>query len=512
MRSKLVDQEARDNILKDDNSILVSASAGSGKTTIMVKKMCIELDQLTDHRTIAAITFTVKATDEIKRKAQQSIKKPFVVMTNDSFIENEITRPFLKDAFGPDFSGDFSVEYGNQYKFTVATQGLEQLKSKNILGSFNDNKNNFKFKLALAIIKRSVAAQEYIKSKYATLFIDEYQDSDKDMHQFFMYLKNELNIKIFIVGDAKQAIYLWRGAVSNIFEILARESFNSYELVTNFRCHKEIENYANLFHNTRYYENQDNMVNNVILIKYPSRTFTNIPKILSNLIDENTINLNKEVTIISNVNNHAKRIVELLNSNGYDFVFIPRTPIDEGLPNGYLLKELGMFAKNTTYTIYDFMEKIGVDERPQTRVEINKIISSLKKADNLVVTKIEETISNLASYLGITVGPDEVTKFCQSVCDPQYEMAFQMMEKKHKVMTVYASKGLEFDQVISFARYYNIHNNDDVQNHYVCVTRAKEKFIMMIDTTEYHDHVLSTALTYGLSDSSRLFRYIDNEL
>ncbi len=509
MRSKLVDQEARDRILEDDNSILVSASAGSGKTTIMVKKMGIEINKITDHRTIAAITFTIKATEEIKRKAQQSIKKSFVVMTNDSFVENEITRPFIRDAFGPECSGDYSVEYGNQYKFTTANQGLEQLKRKNKLGTFENSKHNFKFKLALAIIKKSVAAQEYLTSKYKTIFIDEYQDSDQDMHRFFMFLKNELNIKIFIVGDSKQAIYMWRGAMSNIFELLAKERFSSYELVTNFRCHKEIENYANLFHNSRYFEIQDELVSNVILKENPNRHFTNFPTSFSQLIDDNILDLNKEITIISNVNNDAKRIAELLNRNGYDFVFIPRTPIDEGLPNGYLLKELAMFAKNGAYTIYDFLEKIGNDERTQTKAEINKIIGGLKKVENLVAEKLEEVVLGLVSYLGVTIGADEITKFCQSVCDPQYDMAFQILDKKHKVMTVFASKGLEFDQVISFSRYYEIQNNENMQNHYVCVTRAKEKFVMYIDNEEYYQHAIKTATKNGLNDAGELFRYIE---
>lgn len=149
MRSRLVDQEARDKILEDDNSILVSASAGSGKTTIMVQKMGIELSKITDHKTIAAITFTVKATEEIKRKAQQSIKKPFVVMTNDSFIENEITRPFLKDAFGSEYSEDYSVEYGNRYKFTVASEGLMQIKQRKILGTFLTTKKILNLNLPL---------------------------------------------------------------------------------------------------------------------------------------------------------------------------------------------------------------------------------------------------------------------------------------------------------------------------------------------------------------------------
>lgn len=511
---KLIDQDERYGILENSGDIVVSASAGSGKTTIMVEKMGIELEKIRDHRTIAAITFTVKATEEIKKKAGKNIKKPFVVMTNDSFIESEIIRPFIKDALGKEFGNDYSVEYGNEYKFETYSSGLKQLKSKNILGSFEDNKRNFNFKLANEILEKSVASQEYIKAKYSWIFLDEYQDSDRDMHRFFMKLKNELDIKLFIVGDSKQAIYLWRGAISNVFELLENENFSSYELVTNFRCDKEIENYANLFHNPQYVMNLHSNVENVTLIEYNSfnsfyerRDFVGFVDEFKSIIFEEILDLNKEVTIIANYNNDAKKITELLNQEGFDFVFIPKTPIDEGIPNGYLLKELALYSKNSTYTIYDFLENTHIDERIRTRFEVNNIIGKLKKTKNLIPNIIEEVVSELSSYLGISIGKDEIKKFCESICDIKYDMAFRILESKHKVMTVFASKGLEFDQVISFSRYYKIHSSENLQNHYVCITRAKEKFIMFIDDEAYYDHVLEVADSNGIKDIKRLIRY-----
>lgn len=510
----LIDQEQRKRILEDSGDIVVSASAGSGKTTIMIKKMGIELEKIANHRTIAAITFTVKATEEIKKKAGNNIKKPFVVMTNDSFIENEIIRPFIKDALGKEYGNDYSVEYGKEYIFETYLSGLKQLESKNILGSFKDKKRNFNFMLAHDILEKSKAAQEYIKSKYSWIFLDEYQDSDKDMHRFFMKLKNQLNIKLFIVGDSKQAIYLWRGAMNNVFELLNNENFSTYELVTNFRCNKEIENYANLFHNPQYVIKYSNNVENLVLKEYNSfnnfyerKNFAGFVDEFKSIIFKEILDLNKEITIISNYNNDAKKITELLNQEGFDFVFIPKTPIDEGIPNGYLLKELALYSKNSTYTIYDFLENTQIDERAKTRFEVDNIIRKLKKTENLKSKIIEKVISELSSYLGISIGKDEIRKFCESICDSSYDMAFRIIESKHKVMTVFASKGLEFDQVISFSKYYKIYNSENLQDHYVCITRAKERFIMFIDDEAYYDNVLRVSDSNGIKDIKKLIRY-----
>ena len=51
-------------------------------------------------------------------------------------------------------------------------------------------------------------------------------------------------------------------------------------------------------------------------------------------------------------------------------------------------------------------------------------------------------------------------------------------------MTVHAAKGLEFKQVIIFAKNFNLNRNDD-ELHYVATTRAKNKLVIKIDDECY---------------------------
>src|SRR5699024_811534 len=138
---------------------------------------------------IAAITFTNKATKEIKDKAyEKGVEKSFVASTNNSFVEMEIIRPFLKDALGNEYCSDFIIEFDQKYQFDMKQEGLEQLKNHNIMGTYRNNKKNFIFEIALIVLKQSRAAREYLQAKYAMIFIDEYQDSDMNMHKLFMYI------------------------------------------------------------------------------------------------------------------------------------------------------------------------------------------------------------------------------------------------------------------------------------------------------------------------------------
>ena len=87
----------------------------------------------------------------------------------------------------------------------------------------------------------------YLKAKYFKIYVDEYQDCDKDMHALFMYICESLNIDTFVVGDEKQSIYMWRGAYPKAFmSIWNREDFSKKFMRDNFRSCQQIQNYSNL--------------------------------------------------------------------------------------------------------------------------------------------------------------------------------------------------------------------------------------------------------------------------
>lgn len=500
----IVDQEARDAILYETGSIVISASAGSGKTTIMIKKMKRVLEEIKDHKTVAAITFTTKATEEIKKKAGlEGVKKEFFAQTNDSFIEHEIIRPFITDTYGTEFQSDFTIDY--DFKFHDFESGKKSLVEYLKLGVFYNIKENFKFQLALDILKNNAAARQYLQSKYEMLFLDEYQDSDLDMHDLFMYLKEMLGIKLFIVGDPKQAIYIWRGAQPNIFEKLDSETFKRYELVMNFRSHDEIVNYANLLHNTNCFNSQYNeKVERVVHCNLNDFTSS-----FSRLVYEGEVDLDKEITIIINYNDDARECADRLNEQGYNFQFIPRTPIDNNTPNNHLLYQLACYVIDNNFSIYDLIENINVDSRRQMVERVEMIIKKLKGNLKCDQETICSTLIELEKLLEIKFTKDEMKLLYETVKEDQYHIAFKKTEEKHKVMTVFGSKGLEFSQVISFSRFYKVHIEQGYQNHYVCITRAKDKLIMIDDSTNYEDFIIDLSREGGMTNSYNLFKNVD---
>lgn len=483
------DSEIRKKIIDSNESLVILAGAGSGKTTLLTNKIISFIEKNKTHYKVAAITFTQKAAYEIKTKLNGHGVGNFIG-TNDSFVEQEIIRPFLIDVYGDDFSKDFIVTYSSD-EFSLYSQGLNILKTKKILASYSNTKKNFKFQLALKILKNSIVAKQYLISKYKWIFIDEYQDSDEDMHNLFMFIK-ELGVNLFIVGDLKQSLYSWRGAKPELFKKLYENEngFNKFELLENFRCSKCVQNYANIieYRDLSRYHTECREINVI-----------GVENKLKCILDK--LDLNKEISFLARRNIKAEDIKNELNSAGYNFTFIAKSPLEDlGTVNKNTLINLARYVKDKNYTHYDFVNNIAGDYSKKDIMQIKSIIEPLcstPKEDD-----IEQILLKLFAFLGLEFYENiEIPNFIKSIQDSKYDNSFNGKLFKHNVMTIHSSKGLEFEQVVMYASDFKIHWNRDLNEHYVAVTRAKSKVIIVLDDDNYIKEVSNIVKRLGIKIS-----------
>lgn len=252
-------------IVEESGNLIVRASAGTGKTHTMVSKIVYDIEYQHTHKVVAAITFTIKAANEIKERMTIDTADHFIG-TNNSFAIEEIIKPFMKDVFGMEYKLDMSTDYST--KVNTFAEGVVKIKDEQILCSYRNSKENFIFQLALDILKKSKACQLYLQAKYFKIYVDEYQDCDKDMHALFMYICEILRIDTFVVGDEKQSIYMWRGAYPKAFmSIWDRPDFSKKFMRDNFRSCQQIQNYSNLLCNeTRDLYKPVNDLSSIIMV------------------------------------------------------------------------------------------------------------------------------------------------------------------------------------------------------------------------------------------------------
>lgn len=96
-------------IVEQPGNLIVRASAGTGKTHTMVSKIMYDIEYQHTHKVVAAITFTIKAANEIKERLTIDTSSHFIG-TNNSFVIEEIIKPFMKDVFGKAYKQDMNTD------------------------------------------------------------------------------------------------------------------------------------------------------------------------------------------------------------------------------------------------------------------------------------------------------------------------------------------------------------------------------------------------------------------
>ncbi len=465
------------DIIKDlDGSIVVSASAGTGKTGVLVEKIKYELENNLSEKTIAGITFTIKAANEIKERLNNSNEDLFIG-TNNSFAIQEIITPFMWDVYGKNFKFDFDANY--LIKVNTFEEGIKCLKDNKSVCSYCDNKKNFVFELALDILKKSEAARKFLKAKYFKLFIDEYQDCDNSMHSFFMYIKDILNIDLFIVGDNKQSIYIWRGAAPGLFNsLLEKDDFTVYYLHENFRCAKQIQNLSFLINSStaQYYEKCEN-VDSIVILNY---NHTDKIEAINNIYDRNL-----KTAILTRKKADALKCSEELNSLGNNFLYIPQLPIDELTSRDswlYFATADYYFTKNI-YVFFEYIPTEGADKKELDEANKNLIKVKLDEFFDLITNEelAFQKLKEVADLYEVPCLIEHTKLLINTISDNSNKVAFFNVGKSNQSMTAHSSKGKEFEQVIMFAEDFD--NIDQLGENlnllYVAITRAKQKLIIL---------------------------------
>lgn len=464
----------QEKIVLTPGNMIVRASAGTGKTHTMVNKIAREINCNKSHRVIAAITFTIKAAQEIKERLSVDISQHFIG-TNNSFAIEEVIKPFMKDVFGEDFDVDMSTDYSS--KIDTFHEGIKKICEDHILCSYEDKKENFIFQLAQHIIKNSVACQLYMQAKYFKIYIDEYQDCDKYMHEFFMYLCDNLQIETFIVGDEKQSIYIWRGAYPEAFiSIWNKPNFEKIFMGDNFRSCQQIQNYSNLLcEETRHLYAPVDDLNSIIWISTNLATWSR--EVL------NHIDISKKSALLRFSNVNAKNGASLLQRQGMECMHIPQIPIsDITTESAWLYSAIAKYIILERYSVYDLISEIPAEGNMSKKVvsvikgHLNNIENSLKSEG---IEAFESQVKALAEYLGYIVKQEHIERLYQTILDDTFHVAFEPERYQHISITFHSSKGLEFDQVIVFAEDYQMSDIASIYNHYVAVTRAKTKLIII---------------------------------
>jgi len=287
--SRMLNDQQRLAVHHVDSPLLVLAGAGSGKTSVITRKIAhLVASGHAPAGKIAAITFTNKAAREMRERVARLVSAEaaaeLTVCTFHAlglkFLHIEHERAGLKRNFSVLDADDSGAIIKDLAPTGIKPDALWQLKSlvsgvKNAgltpeqaaaaarsqreieaatiyelyqrrLAAYNAVDFDDLIRLPLKVLETHVDARAEWNERLRYLLVDEYQDTNLAQYQLLMHLAGPRGA-FTCVGDDDQSIYAWRGANPENLDQLARDwpNLRVVKLEQNYRCGKRILRAAN---------------------------------------------------------------------------------------------------------------------------------------------------------------------------------------------------------------------------------------------------------------------------
>ncbi len=187
-------------------SLALTAGPGAGKTEMLAQRADFLLRTGTCRypKRILAISFKVDASsnlkERVKRRCGSELSTRFDSYTFHAFAKRII------DRFRPVLTGEYSLAVG--YRIADRKPGPSRT-----LIEFSDL-----VPFAIQILRRSAVARNAIRQTYSDVFLDEFQDCTNVQYELLKLAFKGTSIRLTAVGDTKQKIMGWAGAMDGIFQ------------------------------------------------------------------------------------------------------------------------------------------------------------------------------------------------------------------------------------------------------------------------------------------------------
>ena len=502
--------------INSQSNMVITACPGSGKTTVISQKIKNNVEDLPYYKGVIAITFTIKASRELKSRCKKGGKdtKASFFGTIDQFCLSEIIYPFWANVLCRKKSEFECLKYAELPqslldKLTI----IPYLQKEPSSCSYDELIDDFIIvfdsgfvileylgTIANYILKNSPACIRYIKARYTEVYIDEYQDSSEVQHNLFLNLM-ELGLIGVAVGDVQQSIYAWRGSDPAYISQLTEQPdiFEHHIVNINHRCHPSIANYANrLFDSNCALLEADEIR---VYRKEYNGSHIEVSAKLNSLID--TALRTGKASSYGQIGILVRNNVSLeYLSRGLD---MPFRIFDEDLLAKRNTKVCNIFAHllrfrfDASYRINDVVEYL--------ESSVFKSKCDLQMVRGLIAHVGEKNHEELASTIAETTElllessiSDSDKTLIEAIClDNQALKHYKLLDQNEvQVMTLHKSKGLEFEVVFHLDLYDWVHPKrkfiqgcydvvydnweQELNLHFVGITRAINYCVLITST------------------------------
>ncbi len=479
-----INQEQKQAIEHEGGPAMVIAGPGTGKTYTLIQRIAYLVKGNPEiAENILTITFTNQAAGELQNRLKQIIPEYAEKITVSTF--HAFGYRILKDKF-PDQNfiiitdedkrlilknlGVKAQQTGKIIREISITKNKNSIPAeeiKDILGKYNNYlKNNQLLDFddliyqTIQILKEDNDLVENLRKKYQWILIDEFQDINPAQYDFVKILAPDQDANIFAIGDPNQSIYGFRGSDKSLTDKFINEyQPRIYTINTSYRVPQQILEASTLIINN----NQDikslrpgikikisNHPSDKAEAEYIAREiekligglrFFSIDSNVTDGTEENIINSLSEIAVLVRTQRQFPAIIKAFQDHSIPYQIIGEKPFYKMPPVSeiidileYLLNPDNNFLKQK---ILPYLSKIkDIDIKTSTQEVIKQIVEKTGINNDQV-----ERLINIAS------GQPDLHKFLNSIKISDIQDDYQTDSEAIALMTLHASKGLEFDCV-----------------------------------------------------------------
>ena len=219
----VLEPNAMSAVTMSDENVVVAAGPGAGKTELLAQRadFLLRTGQCPYPRRILAVSFKVDAArnlrERVRRRSGSRLAARFDSFTFHAFAKRVI------DNFRPALTGYNALNPDYWIDPVTRIEG-EQITFADLVP------------LALEIVETNAYAQGGIRQTYSYVFLDEFQDCTRQQYQLIKAAFGHATAVLTAVGDTKQRIMAWAGALDGVLQTFAEDfSARPLPMYQNFR-------------------------------------------------------------------------------------------------------------------------------------------------------------------------------------------------------------------------------------------------------------------------------------
>ena len=511
------------------DAILCLAAAGCGKTAVIVARIARLVNDGVDPSTILALTFTNAAAFEMKQRYNRLQTNPskncpefktFHGFCYSVIIKNRDVREKLGYEKVPQVCDeadhkklkkelllqlglkiseteiDEGIAYGREHErqLEIFNKALKkELRTRNLI-TFDMMCYN-----VCELFVNDDESIQYYKNKYKYIFCDEFQDTDKKQFKFISSFGR--NINFFLVGDALQAIYGWRGCTNEYVKTLAEAStWKLIKLNQNYRSTKQICEFANRF--SKYAKDSYRVVmegqrdgDEVETIRGACAGFAcdvderHLRLLVQHLNDDPV-----ESAILCRSNKEVNAVANYLKSKGIEYVRSSKTSealflLNSALDNNYMKEWLSTWLEGPEYADYIRLSAVKGDTDIRwflslygNKEKIKERVTKIVKIRKIVTddsTSTQGKVSDIKKVLKVKASKEfevDDSMTGRQIVETLRDQVLEDEESKIYLGTIHSAKGLEYEHVYVMGvndRLFQIDTEEMKNLFYVAITRPK---------------------------------------